>query len=63
LGNNINSKQDSTFAHIAHAYKKARNIDESQPVTLIFDGERLVPMDVIADSDLEDMDSIDVVFR
>ncbi|KAH5437924.1 hypothetical protein HBI47_060530 [Parastagonospora nodorum] len=59
----ITVKPDSTFAHIAHAYKKARNIDESQPVTLIFDGERLVPMDVIADSDLEDMDSIDVVFR
>ncbi|KAH7402109.1 ubiquitin-2 like Rad60 SUMO-like-domain-containing protein [Phaeosphaeria sp. MPI-PUGE-AT-0046c] len=54
---------DSTFAHIAHAYKKARGVDESQPITLMFDGDRLVPMDTIAESEVEDMDSIDVLFK
>ncbi|OAL06888.1 hypothetical protein IQ06DRAFT_311980 [Phaeosphaeriaceae sp. SRC1lsM3a] len=53
----------STFTHIAHAYKKARGVDESQPITLMFDGDRLVPMDTIAESEVEDMDSIDVLFK
>ncbi|KAF1920177.1 ubiquitin-2 like Rad60 SUMO-like-domain-containing protein [Ampelomyces quisqualis] len=54
---------DSTFAHIADAYKQRREIDQSQPITLMFDGERLVPMDSIMDSEVEDMDSIDVFFK
>lgn len=29
----------------------------------MFDGDRLVPMDTIAESDIEDMDSIDVLFK
>ncbi|KAF2832238.1 hypothetical protein CC86DRAFT_280471 [Ophiobolus disseminans] len=53
----------TTFAHIASAYKLNRGVDESQPITLMFDGDRLAPMDIIADSELEDMDSIDVLFN
>jgi len=34
-----------------------------QPITLIWDGERLSPMDTIADTDLEDMDTIEVHFK
>lgn len=56
-------KQHSTFTHIAHAYKKARGIDESQPITLMFDGDRLVPMDTVAETDIEDRDAIDVLFK
>jgi hypothetical protein len=55
--------QESTFGHISFAYKKGRNIDESQPITLMFDGERLAPLDTIADSEVEDMDSLDVFFK
>jgi hypothetical protein len=29
----------------------------------MFDGDRLVPMDTIAGSEIEDMDSIDVLFK
>lgn len=57
------NNQHSTFTHIAHAYKKARDIDESQPITLMFDGDRLVPMDTVAETEIEDMDSIDVLFK
>ncbi|KAL5121803.1 hypothetical protein ACEQ8H_000018 [Pleosporales sp. CAS-2024a] len=63
LSPSANNKKDSTFGQIAHAYKQKRGIEESQPITLIFDGERLMPMDVIGDSDIQDMDSIDVLFK
>jgi hypothetical protein len=55
--------QESTFGHIAEAYKQRRGIEQSQPITLMFDGDRLLPMDTIADSEVEDMDSIDVLFK
>jgi hypothetical protein len=29
----------------------------------MFDGERLKPMDVVADSEIEDMDTIEVLFK
>jgi hypothetical protein len=29
----------------------------------MFDGERLAPLDTVADTDIEDMDSIDVLLR
>jgi len=38
-------------------------IDKQQPLTLMFDGERLSPLDVIADSEIEDMDCIEVLFK
>ncbi|KAH7072740.1 hypothetical protein BKA63DRAFT_576667 [Paraphoma chrysanthemicola] len=55
--------QDTTFGHIADAYKQRRDIPKSQPITLMFDGDRLAPMDTVADSEVEDMDSIDVLFK
>jgi hypothetical protein len=55
--------QDSTFGHIASAYKNARKIDEAQPITLMFDGERLAPLDTVADTDVEDLDAIEVLIR
>ncbi|KAF2031756.1 hypothetical protein EK21DRAFT_62513 [Setomelanomma holmii] len=54
---------DTTFGHIADAYKQRRDVPKSQPITLMFDGDRLAPMDTIADSEVEDMDSIDVLFK
>lgn len=55
--------QDTSFGHIAHAYKQQRDVDEAQPITLLFDGDRLSPIDTIAESEIEDMDSIDVLFK
>ncbi|KAF1929768.1 uncharacterized protein M421DRAFT_60224 [Didymella exigua CBS 183.55] len=59
----IQVKPDTTFEKLANAFKASRKIAETQPLTLMFDGERLSPMDTIADSELEDMDSIDVLLR
>lgn len=38
-------------------------IPKEQPVTLMFDGERLKPMDTVADIEVEDMDTIEVLFK
>ncbi|KAH8726290.1 ubiquitin-2 like Rad60 SUMO-like-domain-containing protein [Phaeosphaeriaceae sp. PMI808] len=54
---------ETSFGHIAEAYKQRRDIDPSQPVTLMFDGDRLPPLITIADSEIEDMDSIDILFK
>ncbi|KAF1942700.1 hypothetical protein EJ02DRAFT_421887 [Clathrospora elynae] len=53
----------STFGHIAHAYKLKAKVDKSQPITLMFDGERLLPMDEVSSQDFEDMDVIEVLFK
>jgi hypothetical protein len=29
----------------------------------MFDGERLMPLDTVADTDIEDMDAIEVLFK
>lgn len=54
---------DTTIGHIAHAYKSSRDVEASQPITLMFDGQRLAPMDTIDDAEIEDMDSLEVVFK
>ncbi|KAH7391982.1 ubiquitin-2 like Rad60 SUMO-like-domain-containing protein [Pyrenochaeta sp. MPI-SDFR-AT-0127] len=54
---------ESTFAHIAQAYKTKLSIDQNQPLTLTFDGDRLSPLDTIADTEIEDMDVIEVHFK
>ena len=56
-------KPDTTFEAIANAFRTARKISRSQPVTLMFDGDRLSPMDIVQDSELEDMDSVDVMLK
>ena len=38
-------------------------MSENQPITLMFDGERLKPFDTVADADMADMDAIEVHFR
>ncbi|KAI2483054.1 SMT3 Ubiquitin protein [Pyrenophora tritici-repentis] len=59
----LSVKPDTTFAHIASAYKTKLKIPNDQPVTLMFDGERLVPIDTVADCELEDKDTLDVLFN
>ncbi|OAG00557.1 uncharacterized protein CC84DRAFT_1129363 [Paraphaeosphaeria sporulosa] len=50
-------------SHMASAYKMAMKIPKEQPVTLMFDGDRLKPMDTVADIDVDDMDAIEVHFK
>ncbi|KAI8935771.1 hypothetical protein NX059_007291 [Plenodomus lindquistii] len=56
-------KPETTFEHITSAYKTKNKVPKEQPVTLTFDGERLSPLDTVADADIEDMDAIDVLFH
>ncbi|KAL1595747.1 hypothetical protein SLS60_009436 [Paraconiothyrium brasiliense] len=51
------------IGHLANAYKNAMKLPQSQPVTLMFDGDRLKPMDTIRDADIDDMDVIEVHFK
>jgi len=39
------------------------NIPKDTPVTLMFDGDRLRPMDTMVDADIGDEDSIEVHFK
>lgn len=55
--------QDTTFEHIASAYKTKLKVPQEQPITLMFDNERLSPLDTVADSEIEDLDSIEVHFK
>ncbi|KAI4618419.1 hypothetical protein J4E80_005017 [Alternaria sp. BMP 0032] len=56
-------KQETTVAHIASAYKNSQKIDKSQPITLMFDGERLMPMDTVEECDLDDKCMVEVLFK
>ncbi|KAF2185121.1 hypothetical protein K469DRAFT_632940 [Zopfia rhizophila CBS 207.26] len=59
----ISVHPDTTFEHLTSAYRSARKIPIDQPVTLYFDGDRLRTMDVVADSEIEDKDTIEVHFK
>lgn len=59
----IQVKPDTTFEKLADAFRTSRKIAKTQPLTLMFDGERLPPMDTIQDTELEDMDAIDVMLK
>ncbi|CAN9369299.1 hypothetical protein CC77DRAFT_1040136 [Alternaria alternata] len=47
-------KESTTVAHIASAYKTRHKIDKNQPVTLMFDGDRMMPLDTVADYDVDE---------
>ncbi|KAF2280717.1 uncharacterized protein EI97DRAFT_490886 [Westerdykella ornata] len=53
-------RPDTTIEHLASAFREYNKIPSSQPITLMFDGERLRPMDTIENTDVEDMESIEV---
>jgi hypothetical protein len=59
----IQVKPDTTFEKLTDAFRTTCKIPKTQPITLMFDGERLLPMDTIQDSELEDMDAIDVMLK
>lgn len=59
----IQVRPETTFEQLADAFRTARNIAKTQPLTLMFDGDRLPPMDTVQDTELEDMDAIDVLLK
>lgn len=59
----IQVRPETTFEKLADAFRTARNIAKTQPLTLMFDGDRLSPMDTVQDTELEDMDAIDVLLK
>lgn len=56
----IGVKPDTTFELLTAAYRQKLGIADTQPITLMFDGERLRPMDTVEDADIDDMDVIEV---
>ncbi|KAF1964992.1 hypothetical protein BU23DRAFT_575202 [Bimuria novae-zelandiae CBS 107.79] len=53
-------RSTTTIEHLTNAYKQNMGIPQEQSVTLMFDGERLKTIDTIADTEIEDMDAIEV---
>jgi hypothetical protein len=39
------------------------NTEKNQTITLVFDGDRLSPLDVVEDAGIEDQDVIEVLFK
>ena len=59
----IQVRPETTFEQLTDALRKSRNIPKTQPITLMFDGDRLSPMDTVQDTELEDMDALDVLLK
>lgn len=53
----------TTFTELANAFRKKRGIAPDKDVFLMFDGERLEPGDKMEDSEVQDMDSIEVLIK
>lgn len=55
--------QDTTIETLVNAYRTGRSIAADATITILFDGDRLKPMDTIGETEIEDMDALDVVFN
>ncbi|KAI9674277.1 MAG: hypothetical protein M1829_003824 [Trizodia sp. TS-e1964] len=56
-------KANTTFSRITEAFRKTRNPGADKEVWLMFDGERLDPDQTVGESEIGDMDYIDVHVR
>ena len=56
----VKANTHTTFEHLARAYRKAMGVEEGRAVSLFFDGERLRPMDRVGDSEVEELDTVEV---
>lgn len=52
--------QHHTFAKLCKAAKRAFNLDSEQAVRIEFDGEPMDPDQMIRDTEIEDMDTMDL---
>ncbi|KAF2201366.1 hypothetical protein GQ43DRAFT_480778 [Delitschia confertaspora ATCC 74209] len=59
----IRVNSTTTFEHLTSAYRQSLQVPNSQPLSLYFDGERLRPMDCVGNTELEDMDTVEVHFN
>lgn len=59
----IKVKRDTGIGRIITAFKKAKKIPEDRTVTLRFDGDELNPNDTMADTEIEDKDTVEVYVR
>ncbi|KAI9670401.1 MAG: hypothetical protein M1817_004444 [Caeruleum heppii] len=50
----------TTLSRIVEAFRQARQVSSDNEVFLVFDGERLPPEDVMSDTEIGDMEIIDV---
>lgn len=61
LCNLLIQNQKTLFKKVIGAAKRSFNLSSDQPAYLQFDGERLNPEDPVSSTDIEDMDSLDLL--
>ncbi len=52
--------QSTKILRIQGAFRQARNVEADRDVFLMFDGDKLSAEDTVADTDISDLDHIDV---
>lgn len=45
---------------MVNAFREARRVPAEKDVFLVFDGDRMQPGDLVSDTDIGDMDNLDV---
>ena len=55
--------QSTTSERILAAFRREHKIDSDQDLVLTFDGETIEPEDSISQTEVEDMDNLEVHFR
>ena len=56
-------RPETVIANIAQAVRTARNIPTDKTIHILFDGDRLDPGLAVADSEMDDMDRVDVLIK
>ena len=60
----MTDKQQSTFvSKMINAFRTQNEITSEKEVNLMFDGEKLLPETVVGDTELSDMDTLDVFVK
>ena len=60
----MTDKQQSTFvSKMLNAFRTQNEISSEKEVNLMFDGENLSPETVVGDTELSDMDTLDVFVK
>ncbi|KAF2454883.1 ubiquitin-2 like Rad60 SUMO-like-domain-containing protein [Lineolata rhizophorae] len=59
----LSVKPDTMFERIAEAFRREREVPHGHEIKLLFDGDQLMPGDMMQDTEIEDMDTVDVVTR
>ena len=57
------SRQTTPVSRMINAFRIEYKVDPGKEVYLVFDGDRLDPSNAVGDTELSDMDSIEVFVR